>query len=247
MKKSGSLSERELERYNRQIRIDDFGEEGQRKLKSASVFVAGVGGLGSLATLYLTGAGIGSLEIVDDDEVELSNLNRQVLYREKDVGRDKADVAEEKLSYYNSDIKVEGYKREINKNSAHELLEGCDLVIDCMDNYPARYALNKACVEKNIPLFHAAVEGMNGQATTIIPGKTPCLKCIVPKSPPSKTCPVLGATPGLLATIQVHEVIKYLLDIGNLLTGELLIVESGSEFNKIEINKNPECGVCGNK
>lgn len=239
------LSEGDLQRYDRQIIIDNFGEEGQKKLKSARVLIAGAGGLGSPASIYLAVAGIGELRIVDDDVVELNNLNRQTLYREKDVGKSKAEVAEEVLKSYNEDIKIEGIKEKITDDNIDRLAEGCDLIVDCMDNYPTRYVLNRASLEKEIPMFHAAVSGMRGQATTLIPGRTPCLKCIVPSPPPSEKFPVLGATPGLLATIQVHEVIKYVVGIGDILENELLIVENGSEFDKIEIKKNPDCEECG--
>lgn len=243
--KMKEITEDDLERYDRQIMIDGFGEEGQKELKSTRALIAGAGGLGSPASIYLAVAGIGELRIVDDDVVELNNLNRQTLYREKDVGKSKAEVAEEVLKSYNEDIEIEGIKEKITDDNIDRLAAGCDLIVDCMDNYPTRYVLNRASLEKEIPMFHAAVSGMRGQATTLIPGRTPCLKCIVPSPPPSKKFPVLGATPGLLATIQVHEVIKYAVGIGDILENELLIVENGSEFDKIEIKKNPDCEECG--
>lgn len=242
-----NLSDEERVRYDRQLMIDNFGEEGQKKLKDTTALIAGAGGLGSPVSIYLTVAGVGELKIVDNDEVELSNLNRQTLYREKDVGERKAIVAEKVLKNLNEDVEIESYDKKITDETIEELSKDCDLIVDCMDNYPTRYILNRASLEKEIPLFHAAVEGMNGQATTLIPNETPCLKCIVPNPPPSEKFPVLGATPGLLGTIQAHEVIKYIVGIGNLLKNELLIIKEGTEFDKIEIRKNPECEECSTK
>lgn len=239
------LSERDKRRYDRQIMIDGFGEEGQRRIKSTIALVAGAGGLGSAVLFYLAGAGIGELRIVDNDEVELNNLNRQILYGEEDIGRVKVKAAREKLKEINEDIDIQAINREITDDSIDDLVTGCDLIVDCMDNYPTRYVLNRAALKEDIPLFHAAVAGMQGQATTIIPGETACLKCIVPKPPPSEKFPVLGATPGLLGCIQAHEVIKYVVGVGELLKNELLIVNGGSVFDKVEVRKNPECEECG--
>lgn len=239
-----NLSDRDRVRYDRQMMIDDFGEEGQKKLKDTTALIAGAGGLGSPVSIYLTMAGVGKLRIVDNDEIELSNLNRQTLYKEKDIGKRKAKVAQKVLKNLNEDIEIESYDKKITEETIGELSKDCDLIVDCMDNYPTRYILNRASLEKEIPLFHAAVEGMNGQATTLIPNETPCLKCIIPNPPPSEKFPVLGATPGLLGTIQAHEVIKYITGIGDLLKNELLIIKNGTNFDKIEIRKNPKCEEC---
>lgn len=239
------LTDRDGERYDRQILIDDFGEEGQKKLKSTTAFVAGAGGLGSPVSIYLAVAGIGKLRIVDDDKIELSNLNRQILYGEGDIGKAKAAVSERALRKINADIEIETINSEITDDSIGDLTDGCDLIVDCMDNYPTRYVLNRGAIDKRIPLFHAAVEGMGGQAMTIIPGETPCLRCLIPNPPPSGKFPILGATAGLLATIQVHEVVKYVVGIGDLLKNELLIVNEGLEFEKVEVQKNPNCEACG--
>lgn len=239
------LSERDQVRYDRQIMIEGFGEEGQRKLKSTTALIAGAGGLGSPAAIYLAVAGIGKLKIVDNDKVELSNLNRQILHWDEDVGRSKASVAEETVGKYNEDIEVEAIDKEITDGTIGELVDGCDLIVDCMDNYPTRYVLNRASLRNEIPFFHAAAYGMRGQVTTIIPGKTACLKCIVPTPPPPEKFPVLGATPGLLACIQAHEVIKYVVGKGDLLENEFLIVNEGMDFDRVELQKNPECEACG--
>lgn len=245
MKTDKKLSDREKTRYNRQMMINGFGEEGQEKLKFTTALIAGAGGLGSPVSIYLTVAGVGKLRIVDNDKVELSNLNRQILYQDQDIGKNKADLAKEKTNKYNQDIEVETVNKKITEENIHELARDCDLIVDCMDNYPTRYILNVESQKRNIPLFHAAVEGMKGQVSTIIPGETACLKCIVPTPPPTEKFPVLGASPGLLGTIQAHEVIKYVVGTGNLLKNQLLIVENGTNYRKINVQKNPECEVCG--
>ncbi len=245
MESGEKLTDREKERYDRQMIIEGFGEEGQKKLKSTTAFVAGAGGLGSPVAIYLATAGIGKIRIVDNDNVELSNLNRQIFYGEKNIGSRKADVAGRKLAEYNSDIEIDAVDTRITSDNIFDLTDGCDLIVDCMDNYETRYILNRVAIERKVPLFHAAIQGMYGQATTIIPGETPCLKCIVSNPPPSKKFPVLGATPGLFATIQVHEVIKYVVGVGDLLKGRLLIVDEGTEFNEVKIDRDPECDACG--
>ncbi|KXB03224.1 adenylyltransferase [candidate division MSBL1 archaeon SCGC-AAA261F19] len=242
-----NLTERDKIRYERQMMIGNFGIEGQKKLKSTTALIAGAGGLGSPLSIYLAVAGLGKLRIVDKDKVELSNLNRQILYGEEDINKAKAPVLEKALKKLNKDIEVESINCNITDDTIEELVGGCDLIADCMDNYPTRYVLNRASLEKEIPLFHAAVEGMNGQATTIVPGETPCLKCIVPNPPPSGKLPVFGATPGLLACIQAHEVTKHVVGIDASLKNKLLLVSGGTDFEKVEIHKNPECEECGSK
>ncbi len=227
--------------------ISDWGEEGQEKIKDTKAMIAGVGGLGAPVSIYLAAAGIGELKIIDNDQVELSNLNRQVLYDEGDIGERKAPSAANSLREINSDIKITPVDEKITEDSIDRLAEDCDVIVDCMDNYSGRYILNEFVWEKKIPLFHAAVEGMTGQATTIVPSETPCLKCVFPESPPSSKFPVLGATPGLLGSIQAHEVVKYILGIENLLKSKLLIVKSGTDFEKVPIEKSESCEICGDK
>jgi len=241
------ILDRERERYDRQMMISEWGEEGQKDIKDTKALIAGVGGLGSPVSIYLAAAGIGELKLVDDDQVELSNLNRQILYDEKDIGERKVHSAAESLREINSDIKVTPADEKITERSIEDLAEGCDVIVDCMDNYTGRYVLNKFAWREKVPLFHAAVEGMAGQATTIIPSETPCLKCVFPDSPPSEKFPVLGATPGLLGSIQAHEVIKYIVGIEDLLKNELLIVRNGTDFEKVPIEKSDSCEICGNE
>ena len=239
------LTERELARYNRQIIMDRFGVEGQEKLKSAKVFVAGAGGLGSPVSIYLTVAGVGKLRIVDRDTVELSNLNRQILHWEKDIGVTKASSAGEKLRQMNQNIEVETMVETITEDNISQLAEGYDLIVDAMDNFPTRYLLNKTAIERKIPLFHGGIYGLSGIATTIIPGETPCLRCIFPEAPPPEKFPVVGVAPAIIGCIQATEVIKYIVGIGNLLTNRLLIFDGlNSEFREVRPSRAPNCVDC---
>jgi molybdopterin/thiamine biosynthesis adenylyltransferase len=236
---------RELARYERQMLIPDWGKLGQRKLKKAKVFVAGVGGLGSTILTYLAVAGIGNIRIVDGDKVELGNLNRQVLHTDKDVGRYKVDSAKEKLELLNPDIKVEAVKEKITRNNIFKLAEDY-LVVDALDNLPARLLLNMVAIKAKLPLFHGAVYGFEGRATTVIPDRTACLKCLYQDVLPGKI-PVVGVTPAVIGCIQATEVIKYILDIGDLLEDRLLIYDGLSmKFSEVKLKKNPNCGDCGN-
>lgn len=238
------LTKDELKRYQRQISI--FGEEGQRKLKAAKVFIAGAGGLGCSIALYLAVAGIGKLRIVDNDIVALENLNRQVLHWDSDIGREKSESAKEKLKRMNSDIEVEVISETINKGNIAELVGDFDMIVDAMDNFAARYVLNKAALNKKIPFFHGAVHGFYGQATTIIPGRTACLRCIFPEAPPPTVPPVVGVTPGLIGCIQATEVIKYTLGIGSLLENRLLMWDGlDGKIDELPLEKNPRCEDCG--
>lgn len=172
------LTSAELERYDRQIMIYGFGEEGQEKLKSARAFIAGVGGLGSPVAIYLTAAGIGTLRIVDHDKVELSNLNRQVLHWDENTGGEKVYSAAAKLKKLNPNVKVEAVAETITETNASQLVTDCDLIVDAMDNLPTRYLLNRTAIEKEIPFFHGAVYGFEGRVMTVIPRKTACLNCL---------------------------------------------------------------------
>jgi len=238
------LSERECERYKRQILL--FGEEGQERLKRAHIFIAGAGGLGSPVAIYLAVAGVGTITIVDMDSVDLSNLNRQILHTDRDVGKKKTVSAIAKLRGYNPDITVNAIDTAITADNVSDLVGRADGIVDAMDNFPTRYLLNGTAIEKKIPLFHGAIRGLYGQATTILPGRTPCLACIFPKAPPKEVFPVVGATPGVIGTVQATEVIKYLTKGGGLLAGRLLIWD-GQEAHaeELAVERNPACPVCG--
>jgi len=240
------LSDRERERYKRQTML--FGEEGQERLKKAHIFVAGAGGLGSPVSIYLAVAGVGTLTVVDKDVVDQSNLNRQILHGQADIGKKKVASAEEKLTALNPDIRVNVIDTTIDESNAARLIGGADGIVDAMDNYPTRYLLNDIALEKKIPLFHGAIRGFYGQATTIIPGKTACLRCVFPCAPPKEVFPVIGATPGVIGTIQANEVIRYLLGTGDLLANRLLIWDGKcSRTEEIAVARNPRCPACGNE
>lgn len=182
--------ERYLKRYDRQIRL--IGADGQEKLKKGRIFIAGAGGLGSPISIYLAVAGVGKIVLVDRDEVELSNLNRQILHWEKDLGIKKAFSAQEKLRSLNPDLVVEALPETLDQENASTLIGDADLIIDAMDNYPVRYLLNGIALKNGIPFIHGAIWGFHGQVATIMPGETACLRCIFPQAPPPSTFPVIG-------------------------------------------------------
>lgn len=239
------LTERDKLRYNRQILIPGWDEEGQEKIKNSKVFVAGAGGLGSPVSIYLAVGGVGHIRIVDKDVPELSNLNRQILHTEDDIGRSKAHSAKEKLTKINRDIKIEGIQETITEENVLDLVEDSDVILDCMDNFPTRYALNRAAIEKKIPFVHASIWGLEGRATFIVPGETPCLECIFPTGPPKEVFPVLGTTPATMGCIQATETLKYLAGIGRLLKNRLLIYDGENmTFTEVKIRRNPKCPAC---
>jgi adenylyltransferase/sulfurtransferase len=238
------LTERELDRYDRQIRL--LGEDGQEKLKRAKVFIAGAGGLGSPISIYLTAAGIGKIDLVDKDTVALSNLNRQILHWEKDIDREKAISAKEKLTEINRDIKIDAKSETITEDNAFDLVADADLIIDAMDNFPTRYLLNRTALEKGIPFIHGAINGFHGQATTVLPGESACLRCIFREAPPPSVFPVLGVTPGIIGLIQASEAIKYIVGVGELLSGKLLLWDGlTSQTEIVQVEKNAHCRDCG--
>ncbi len=242
------LSPSELERYERQMLISGWGIEGQKKLKAAKVAVAGIGGLGCLASLYLAAAGIGKIILVDKGKFKLNNLNRQILCWQRDVGKFKAEVAKEKLEALNPGIEVEAVVAEITKDNAHDVIRDVDVVIDGQDNWKTRFIINEYCVAHNISFIHAGVSALHGQMTTIVPGKGPCLRCIFPKDPPEvEKIPMLGATPALFASLQVMETVKLVTGIGEPLVGRMLFA-NGEEivFETVEVKRSVECPVCGN-
>ena len=239
------LSRDELERYDRQIMIKGLGEEGQEKLKRAKVFIAGAGGLGSPVSIYLTAVGVGTIRVVDHQRVELSNLNRQVLHWDEDIGKRKIDSALEKLGRLNQSVKLEATEETITEANVSQLVAGFDLIVDAMDNLPARYILNKAALERNIPFFHGAVYGFEGRAMTIIPGQTACLRCLYRGVVPREKFPVIGVTPAVIGCIQATEVIKYIVGIGELLTNRLLTFDGlHMRFTEFKVKKDPSCEHC---
>ncbi len=240
------LTPEERTRYDRQIMIRGFGEEGQEKLKKAKVIIAGSGGLGSPAAIYLVAAGVGTVRLIDRDKVELSNLNRQILHWDKDIGHDKTDSAAEKLRQLNPMVRIEVLRETITEANVSQLLTGFDVVVDAMDNLLTRYLLNRAAIESGIPFVHGAVYGLEGRAMTVLPEKTACLRCVYRGLAPQEKLPVLGVTPGIIACIQATEVIKYIVGIGKLLTNRLLIYDGlAMKFRELAVKRDPNCEVCG--
>ncbi len=241
------LTEKEKERYDRQIMIYGFGEAGQEKLKKAKAFIAGAGGLGSPVAIYLAAAGIGTIRIADHDTVELSNLNRQALHWEENIGDKKVDSAAAKLRKFNPDIAIETLPDTITEANVSQLVGDASLIVDAMDNLPTRYLLNKTAIEKGIPFFHGAVYGFEGRAMTVIPGKTACLNCLYHGAKvPREKFPVIGVTPAVIGCIQATEVIKYLTGLGELLTNRLLNYDAlRMQFSEFKINRDPKCEHCG--
>ena len=237
------LSDAEKKRYSRQILF--FGEDGQEKLKRTCVFIAGAGGLGSVISIYMAAAGFGKIRIVDCDAVELSNLNRQILHSNADVGRPKAMSAYETLTGINPEIEVEALVETISEDNIHQLLQGSHLIMDAMDNFPVRYLLNRAALRRKIPLFHGAISGYQGQATTIIPGKTACLSCLFPRSPPATIFPALGSTCGVIGSIQVTEAVKYVTGYGKLLENRLVLWDGlNGCLDEMDYERNAACREC---
>ena len=237
------LSKRELTRYGRQILIPEWAKAGQQKLKKAKVVVAGAGGLGSPVLTYLAVAGVGKLRVIDGDKVELGNLNRQILHWDKDVGKAKVDSAKEKLESLNPDIDVEALHEKITEENVFDLVDGY-AIVDAVDDLPTRFLLNKAALRNSLPYFHGAIYGFEGRATTIIPGKTACLRCLYQEVMPGKI-PVVGVTPAVIGCIQATEVIKYILGVGELLTDRFLIYDGLSmRFTEVRLKKDPNCCEC---
>jgi adenylyltransferase/sulfurtransferase len=240
------LTQEERQRYDRQIMIPGLGESGQEKLKEARVVIAGSGGLGSPIALYLTAAGVGTLRIIDNDIVELSNLNRQILHWDKDIGKEKAKSAHDKLMQLNKNVTIETINATIDETNVYDLTAGFDVIVDAMDNMPTRYLLNKAAIEHKMPFVHGAVSGLEGRAMTVIPGESACIRCIYHGTPPKIKFPVLGTTPGIIGAIQATEVIKYLTGIGTLLTNRLLIYDGlNMKFTELSVVRNINCEHCG--
>ncbi len=239
------LTAEELDRYGRQIMIPEVGEKGQEKLKKAKVFIAGAGGLGSPVSIYLTAAGVGHIRLVDHDKVDLTNLNRQVAHWTADVGRKKVESAQEKLNKLNPNVTVETLSVTISEENVSELVAGFDLIVDAMDNLPTRYLLNRAAIEHGVPFFHGAVNGFQGRAMTVIPGKTACLRCLYRGPVPESKFPVIGVAPAVIACIQATEVIKYIVGIGDLLANRLLAYDGlNLKFTEFKVQRNPQCDHC---
>jgi adenylyltransferase/sulfurtransferase len=233
-------------RYNRQMLIDGWGEEGQKRLKSSRVFVAGAGGLGSPVSIYLAVAGVGNIRLCDADAVELSNLNRQILHRDAKIGELKVASAAEALNELNPTIDIQTYSDYLDEKSVERVVGKPHIVVDCLDNFATRYLLNSYCVQHRIPYVHGAIHGLMGQATFLSPPETPCLRCFFPDAPPREIFPVVGAAPGVIGCIQAIEVLKFLTSVGSTLKGRLLFFDGEDmTFTTIKVERVQDCPDCG--
>lgn len=240
------LTKEELELYQRQLIIKDWGTKAQEKIKATHIFIAGAGGLASSASFYCAVAGFGKITVCDYDRISLSNLNRQILHPHARLGMHKADSAYATLTSANPYIQIAIQNTKITPKNCEKLIESADIVLDCLDNFETRHIVNKACVKLHKPLIHAGVEGFNGQLTVIIPGKTPCLSCFLPKkSLREKPIPVVGVTPGIMGVLQATEAIKLATGLGNVTSGKLLIFDGITmRFSKITLEKSQHCKIC---
>lgn len=232
------------ERYARQIPL--IGERGQDRLFESRVFVAGAGGLGSPVLYYLAAAGVGEIVVADFDLVDESNLNRQILHGESRLSMPKVESAKMTLSALNPEIKVTAFFEKIDESSAEKMAKGSDIIVDCMDNFSARYVLNDYSQKAEIPLVHGAVSGFSGQATFVVPKKTACLSCIFPNVSTADKTPVMGFTAGVIGSIEAGEAVKYLCGIETSLDGKLLIYDGKvNSFETFKVKKSAKCKVCG--
>lgn len=246
------LSSEELVRYGRHLSIPEVGPEGQARLRESSVLIVGAGGLGSPAALYLASAGVGRIGLVDDDVVDLSNLQRQILHDTSSVGLKKIESGRDRLERANPHIVVETFDARLEARNAFELMTGWDFVIDGSDNFPTRYLVNDACVLLGTPFAYGAILRFEGQASLFAAPGGPCYRCLFREPPPPGLVPncaqagVLGVLPGIVGSIQATEAIKWLLDIGETLAGRLLMIDAlRMEFRSLNIAPDPECAVCG--
>ena len=245
------LDAEQRERYSRHLLIPEIGVEGQIKLLDAKVLLLGAGGLGSPTALYLAAAGVGTLGIVDDDEVDLSNLQRQVIHSTERVGVPKVDSAEESIRALNPDVKVVKYPVRIDSSNIMEIIKGYDVIVDGVDNFPTRYLLNDATVRLKIPVVSASILGFDGQLSVFKPYEGPCYRCLFREPPPAELAPscgangVLGVLPGTMGLLQATEVVKLILDIGEPAIGRLLLYDAlGATLTEVKVHRDPDCPIC---
>ena len=244
------LNASERRRYERQLIMPEIAEAGQAKIRKASVFIAGVGGLGSIAAYYMTAAGVGRIRLVDCDRVELSNLNRQIMHRTSDIGKWKIDSAGEKLTLLNPDCQLEPIQESITPDNVLDLVRGCDLILDATDNMVTRKALNRAAMALQIPFIFGGIEGFTGMVSTFKPKATACFECVFPSGPdrPAKPIGVLGPVAGLVSSLQCIEAVKFILDLDSLLLDRLLRIDSRTmSFKTTRLTRNEDCQVCHTK
>ena len=248
-----TLEPEQRERYSRHVLIPEVGEAGQLKLLDTSMLLIGAGGLGSPAALYLAAAGVGRLGIVDDDVVDESNLQRQVLHSTARLGEPKADSARRTLTELNPDVEVVTIQERLTSDNVDDILgQGWDVIVDGADNFPTRYLLNDASVWHGIPVVHGSIYRFEGQTTVFKPHEGPCYRCLFPQPPPPELAPscaeggVLGVLPGVIGSLQANEALKLALDAGDSLVGRLLLFDAlATTFTEVAIRRDPQCPVCG--
>jgi molybdopterin/thiamine biosynthesis adenylyltransferase/rhodanese-related sulfurtransferase len=246
-----ALTAEQRERYSRHLLVPEIGLEGQINLLESKVLLLGAGGLGSPTALYLAAAGVGTLGIVDNDEVDLSNLQRQVIHTQDRVGTPKVDSAEQAIKDINPDVNVVKYPVRIGADNIMEIIEGYDVIVDGLDNFPTRYLLNDASVRLQIPVVSASILGFDGQISVFAPYQGPCYRCLYPTPPPAELAPscgangVLGALPGVMGVLQAIEVVKLVTGAGDPLIGHLLLYEAlGTSFTDLKVQRDPDCPIC---
>lgn len=252
---AAELTDTQFHRYARHLALDEIGEEGQLRLLASKVLIVGAGGLGSPLLLYLAAAGIGRIGVVDDDRVDLSNLQRQIIHQERALGTLKVDSAQTSLAALDPAIRIDRHANRLDADNVNALIVEYDLIVDGSDNFATRYLLNDACVRHKRTLVSAALMRFEGQLSTFKPhaGAThPCYRCVFPEPPPADLIPrcvevgVLGVTAGVLGTLQATEVIKELLDLGTSLSGTLLMYDAlATSFYKVQVTRDPHCACCG--
>ena len=249
-----SLTPEQRERYSRHLLVPEIGLEGQTKLLDAKVLLLGAGGLGSPTALYLAAAGVGTLGVVDDDDVDLSNLQRQVIHTTDRIGTPKVDSAETSILAINPDVNVVKYRTRLDASNIMEIIEGYDVIVDGVDNFPTRYLLNDATVRLDIPVVSASILGFDGQLSVFKPHDGPCYRCLYPVPPPAELAPscgangVLGVLPGTMGLLQATEVVKLVTGAGEPLVGRLLLYEAlGATFTELKVRRDPECPICSKR
>jgi molybdopterin/thiamine biosynthesis adenylyltransferase/rhodanese-related sulfurtransferase len=246
-----ALTGEQRERYSRHLLVPEIGLEGQTKLLEAKVLLLGAGGLGSPTALYLAAAGVGTLGVVDDDDVDLSNLQRQVIHTTDGIGTPKVDSAERAINAINPDVNVVKYRTRLDASNIMEIIDGYDVIVDGVDNFPTRYLLNDATVRLGIPVVSASILGLDGQLSVFAPHDGPCYRCLYPVPPPAELAPscgangVLGVLPGTMGLLQATEVVKLVTGAGEPLIGRLLLYEAlGATFTELKVRRDPECPIC---